>query len=174
LPRAKLFCDGQYFPDRGSRCPGRVVRALAFLVLRGLGQPDTASGAAIGSQLGNIAIARRDARQPQRPRADRACRLQRVVITDRSHQVSESQHGNLVLFFRHPCHARAGSLVGTFTTGTFKRPGEIQTHVLGGSKEIRSRFLFVMKQLSPMCDGNRARFCHVRAAACRPVSTPEG
>jgi hypothetical protein len=34
------------------------------------------------------------------PRADRTCRLHRVVITDRSHQVSEYQHGNLEPFFR--------------------------------------------------------------------------
>ena len=68
------------------------------LIFRGFREPDSATGAAIGSKLGKIAIARRDARQPQLPRADRTCRLHRVVITDRSHQVSECQHGNLETF----------------------------------------------------------------------------
>ena len=96
-PRAKPYCGGRC-PDRGCRCPADLVRASAFLVLRGLREPDTTSGAAIGSQLGNIAITRGDARQAKRPRTDRTCRLQRVVIADRSHQVSECQHRNLELF----------------------------------------------------------------------------
>jgi hypothetical protein len=83
-------------------CLFRIMLLVSFLVFGGLREPDTASSAAIGSQLSKIAVARRDPRQTQWPRADRACRLQRVVITDRSHQVSECQHGNLGLFFNAP------------------------------------------------------------------------
>src|SRR5262249_34516711 len=102
---------------------------VLLLVFRGLREPDAASRAAIGSKFGKIAVALSDARQPQLPRADRTSRLHRVVITNRSHQISECQHGYLGLLFRLRTKRSPDAVWNLSKSRTFKRPSEIQTHV---------------------------------------------
>src|SRR5271170_4574612 len=68
---------------RGVKCTAILIAA----VVGGFSQPNAASGAAIGSQLGNISGFRCGPRQAERPRADWASWLQLVVLADRPHQV---------------------------------------------------------------------------------------